>query len=85
MIGTEREEMEMDPANAAPAELIARAEALVKAHPECFWFWHPTAEIRDLGCVRLVVRTLRQYGNQDTWREAQELQRCLSPLSRRLS
>ncbi len=73
------------PGTPAPAELVARAEALVKAHPECFWFRHPEARIRHHEDVRLVVEHLREYGDARVWLEAQELQRCLSPLSRKKS
>lgn len=66
----------------APEELIERAWALVKGHPECFWFWHPEARVYDLDCVRLVVKQLRQYGDHESWRDAQDLHRCLSQTSR---
>lgn len=68
-------------ATPAPEELIERAWALVKGHPGCFWFRHPDARIRHLGDVRLVVERLRGYGDRVTWREAQELNRCLSQAS----
>jgi hypothetical protein len=62
----------------APPELVARAEALVKEYGlACFWFWHPEAKVRYVDDVRLVVRHLREYGNQNAWRTAQELQKCL--------
>ena len=64
----------------APPELIERASALVRNHAECFWFWHPDARVRHLEDVRLVIEHLREYGGHRAWREAQELQRCLSPL-----
>ncbi len=63
----------------APPELIARAEELVRKHPECFWFWRPDARVTRIEDVRLVVEHLREYGDSATWREAQDLQRCLSP------
>lgn len=69
----------------APPELIERAWELVKAHPECFWFWHPEARIRHFEDVRLVIEHLREYGNRRTWLEAQELHRCLSLLFRAAS
>jgi hypothetical protein len=64
----------------APPELVERASALVKGHPECFWFRHPDARIRYLEDVRLVVEHLLEYGGHHAWREAQDLHRCLSPL-----
>ncbi|MGH7336815.1 MAG: hypothetical protein ACREI7_04500 [Myxococcota bacterium] len=64
----------------APPELVARAIDLVREHPECFWFRHPEARIRYLEDVRLVVEHLREYGDRRAWRQAQELQKCLSPL-----
>jgi len=68
------------PPTPAPPELVQRAAALVKRHPECFWFWHPDARIRHLEDVRLVVEHLREYGDRRAWRDAQDLHRCLSPL-----
>jgi hypothetical protein len=67
----------------APPELIEHAWSLVWQHPECFWFRHPEARIRHLEDVRLVVEHLREYGGHQAWREAQELNRCLSPLFKR--
>ncbi len=67
----------------APAELIEQAWALVRQHPECFWFRHPEARIRHLEDVRLVIEHLREYGDRRAWLEAQELHRCLSPLYRK--
>ena len=64
----------------APPELVERAAALVLKHPECFWFRHPEARIRYLQDVRLVVEHLREYGDHQGWWDAQELQKCLSPL-----
>lgn len=69
----------------ASADLVARAESLVKAHPECFWFWHPDAKVVGLEGVRLVVRTLRQYGDHTAWSEAQALHKCLSRNSKKES
>ena len=79
------ESREMPPPTPAPAELCARASALVRGHPECFWFWHPEARVRHYEDVRLVVEHLREYGDRRTWRDAQELHRCLSPLYRKAS
>lgn len=69
---------EIDPEqqDAAP-ELVARAEALVRKFPECFWFWHPEATIRTVEDVRLVIRRLRENGRREAWNEAQALVRCL--------
>lgn len=69
----------------APPELVERAMSLIKRYPECFWFWHPEARIRDFGDVRLVVEHLREYGGRQAWQEAQELHRCLSPLFKKKS
>jgi len=71
---------ELPPPTPAPAELCARAMALARKHPECFWFWHPDARVRHWEDVRLVVHHLREYGDRRAWWEAQELNQCLSPL-----
>ncbi len=63
----------------APQDLIEQAEALVRKHPECFWFRHPEARISHLEDVRLIVERLREYGDRATWREAQGLLACLLP------
>jgi hypothetical protein len=63
--------------------LVEQATALVRGHPECFWFWHPEARIKNLEDVRLVVEHLREYGDHQAWWDAQELQKCLSPLYKR--
>ena len=76
---------ESPPPTPAPLELCARAAALVRGHSECFWFWHREARVCHLEDVRLVVEHLREYGDRRAWREAQELQRCLSPLYRKTS
>jgi hypothetical protein len=67
------------------AEVVARADALLRRFPECFWFWHPEARIRTREDVRLVVRHLREYGDREAWLAAQDLNRCLSPDSRSAS
>jgi hypothetical protein len=69
----------------APPELAARAAALVRLFPECFWYWRPDASVRSLEDVRLVVRQLRAYGDRDAWLAARDLSECLSPRSRRTS
>jgi hypothetical protein len=62
----------------APPELIARAEALVeKFGLQCFWFWHPDARVRFIDDVELVIHHLREYGNHEAWKDAQELHKCL--------
>ena len=76
---------ELPPPTPAPAELCERAMGLVRAHSECFWFWHPEARVRHLEDVRLVVEHLREYGDRRTWWDAQELHRCLSPLYKKTS
>lgn len=72
-------------ATPAPPAAVSLAEAFVRQHPECFWFWRTDARIGSLDDVRLVVRHLRDYGGHDAWQAAQELVRCLSPHSRRTS
>jgi hypothetical protein len=69
----------------APSDLAARAAALVRQYPECFWNWRPDAPIGSLEDVRLVIRHLREYGGHDAWLAAQDLSECLSPRSRRTS
>ena len=76
---------ELPPPTPAPPELCERAAALVRGHPECFWFRHPEARIRHMEDVRLVVDHLREYGGHRAWRDAQELQRCLSTIFRKTS
>lgn len=76
--------MKLPPTLALP-ELVERASALVRAFPECFWFWHPDAQVRQLEDVRLVIEHLREYGDRRAWWAAQELHRCLSPLFKRTS
>ena len=76
---------ELPPPTPAPTELCERAAALVRSHPECFWFWHPEACVRHLADVRLVVEHLREYGDRRAWWDAQELYQCLSPLYRKTS
>lgn len=44
---------ELPPPTPAPPELIERATALVRAHPECFWLRHPEARIRHLDDVQV--------------------------------
>lgn len=85
MASTPDELREMPPPTQAPPELVERAAALVRSHPECFWFRHPEARIRHLEDVRLVVEHLREYGDRRAWRDAQELQKCLLPLYKRTS
>src|ERR1041385_255514 len=60
----------------APPELVERASELVRHYPECFWFWHPDARVRNLEDVPLVVEHLRQYGGWPEWRAAQALHKC---------
>ena len=62
----------------APPELVARAEALVRKYDvKCFWFRHPEARVRYIDDVELVIHHLREYGNHEAWKEAQELRKCL--------
>ncbi len=76
---------EWPPPTPAPPELVERASALVRKHPECFWFWHPAARVLHLEDVRLVIEHLREYGDRRAWWSAQELHRCLSLLCKRTS
>lgn len=82
---------ELPPPTPAPPELCARAAALVRRHPECFWFWHPDAlahpeaRVRHFEDVRLVVERLREHGDRQAWWDAQELHRCLSPFYKKTS
>lgn len=59
---------ELPPTTPAPPELCEQAAALVRNHPECFWFWHPED-------VRSVIHHLREYGDRRAWWDAQELHR----------
>lgn len=69
----------------ASADLIERASALVKQYRECFWFWHPEAQVHNQDDVRLVVEHLREYGGWKAWQAAQELNQCLSRNSKNRS
>lgn len=73
------------PVSIAPPELVARAAALVNTYSECFWFWRAGAPIRTVDDIRLVIEHLRQYGGHRAWVDAQDLHRCLLPLSKRTS
>lgn len=57
--------------------LIARAEELIRQFKECFWFWHPDARVLTRDDIPMVIKNLRQYGNKQAWRAAQELRKCL--------
>jgi hypothetical protein len=62
----------------APPELAARAEELVrKYNSQCFWFWGPHARVESREDVELVIRQLRDYGNHQAWKDAQQLRKCL--------
>lgn len=62
----------------APPELIARSEALVEKYDvKCFWFWHPDAKLKYIDDIELVIHHLREYGNHEAWKAAQNLHKCL--------
>ena len=61
----------------APPDVVARAMALVKKYPGCFWFRHPEARIRFVDDIEVVVQNLREYGDKKAWEDAKELRRCL--------
>ena len=61
----------------ASPEVVALATGLVRRFSECFWFWHPEAQIRYLDDARLVVEHLREYGDKRAWAAAKELKKCL--------
>ncbi|WP_367873368.1 hypothetical protein [Luteolibacter sp. Populi] len=61
----------------APPELVARAEALRRKFPGCFWYWDPDARIRYLDDLREVVLQLRKHGDREAWLAAQEFHKCL--------
>lgn len=85
MAGLSEQEQEVAPPTLAPLEVIERASALVRNHPECFWFRHPEARLRRVEDVRLVIEHLREYGDRRAWWAAQQLHRCLSQLCKRSS
>lgn len=61
-----------------PEAVLERARAAVKAYySSCFWFRHPKATIETKEDVRVVVEHLREYGDKNAWREAQEIHKCL--------
>jgi hypothetical protein len=68
-----------------PPGLVERTVALIREHPECFWFRHPEARIDTPADIRLVIERLREYGGRRAWRAAQELHQCLSPRCNRTS
>jgi len=70
-------------ASVTSMELVKRATSLVRTFPECFWYWHPDAQIRDLQDVRLVIEHLRGYGDHRAWRAAQVLYKCLLQLQKK--
>lgn len=72
-------------ATPAPPELIERAKELVRRHPECFWYWRQNPDFALFNDLRLVVRQLREYGDRETWFEAQDLYQCLSLHSKKTS
>lgn len=58
--------------------LLERARAAVRQYYAlCFWFRHPEAPIETAEDVRLIIRHLREYGDQKAWKLAQELHKCL--------
>jgi hypothetical protein len=63
--------------SAVSASVLDRAQALVREHPGCFWFWHPEARVLSREDARLVVHHLREYGDRKAWYAAQELHKCL--------
>ena len=60
-----------------PDPLVAQAEDLVRQFKGCFWFWHPEARVLSRKDIPIVIKNLRQYGDKQAWRAAQELQKCL--------
>lgn|GEM_PF-1775906 len=63
--------------DSAPPELLERAQCLVRAYPECFWYRHEEYQMESYGDIRLVIKLLREHGGHKAWKGAQELQRCL--------
>ena len=70
-----------DATEPALATVLASASALVAPFPECFWFWRPNVRLVSSEDVRLVVKSLRTYGNREAWTAAQHLDQCLSAYS----
>lgn len=70
--------IEEPPRVPAPPDLLARAEAMVKKYDvQCFWFRHPEARVKYLDDVELVIHHMREYGDHEAWKDAQELHKCL--------
>jgi len=61
----------------ASPEVVALATELARKFSECFWFWHPEANVRYVDDARLVVEHLREYGDKRAWAAAKELKKCL--------
>jgi hypothetical protein len=57
--------------------LLERALEVKKKFPECFIAWNPESKITTREDVELVVQELRDWGNHEGWRAAQELHKCL--------
>jgi len=74
---------EAPPPTPAPAELVERATSLIRTFPECFWFRHPEARIRNVRDVRLIIEHLREYGGWRAWSAAQDLHKCLLQISKK--
>jgi hypothetical protein len=67
------------PPRATPEALLAAARQAVRQYfSSCFWFWRePDVALTTTEDVRSVIENLRENGNHDAWRTAQQLQRML--------
>ena len=73
------EEILEAPPRPAPEAAVRLARAAVKEfYASCFWFRHPDAPLPETEeDVRLVIENLRENGNKQAWKVAQNLVKCL--------
>lgn len=61
----------------APPEALRRAQNALTEHAHCFWMRMPCAPLVDRADVELVIRRLRENGDQAAWKAAEKIQVCL--------
>lgn len=68
---------EQPPESMASSALLDRTQQVKKRFPQCFVAWNPDSTILTREDVELVIQELREWGNHESWRAAQELYKCL--------
>lgn len=63
--------------NSAPLEALKISRMALARHPECFWTRWANAPLANRSDIILVVRRLRENGNQFAWQTAREIEACL--------